>query len=180
MLPRRWQLPPQGEQSAVQRELSETTEERKYCETCQIFRPPDAHHCGEIDADESDTCLSVCCCLSLSHSRLSSCQPRPPSRADSHRCCAGGAVLVGALWGVCRVVYAAVCDCCVAGFDHHCSWLGTCIGERNHKAFLLFNIYAMTVSTVHTLVLIIVIQLMISTRVVQYIIIIIMHYTSSY
>jgi hypothetical protein len=67
-------------------------------------------------------------------------------------------VLVGALWGVCRVVYAAVCDCCVAGFDHHCSWLGTCIGERNHKAFLLFNIYAMTVSTVHTLVLIILIN----------------------
>ena len=64
-------------------------------------------------------------------------------------------MLLGALWGVCRVVYAAVCDCCVAGFDHHCSWLGTCIGERNHKAFLLFNIYAMTVSTVHTLVLII-------------------------
>ena len=46
VLPRSWQLPPPDQQSPAQRELCETTEDRKFCETCQIFRPPDAHHCG--------------------------------------------------------------------------------------------------------------------------------------
>lgn len=37
---------------------------------------------------------------------------------------------------------AAHCpDCCVCvdGFDHHCVWMGTCIGKRNFRAFVIFN-----------------------------------------
>lgn len=32
------------------------------------------------------------------------------------------------------------CNVCVAGFDHHCVWMGTCIGKKNFKEFVRFNL----------------------------------------
>lgn len=32
------------------------------------------------------------------------------------------------------------CNVCVAGFDHHCVWMGTCIGKNNFKSFVRFNL----------------------------------------
>ena len=37
-----------------------------------------------------------------------------------------------------RTAHCNVCNNCVMGFDHHCVWLGTCIGKRNYKFFMYF------------------------------------------
>jgi len=58
----------------------------------------------------------------------------PPERASQYRYCDRCKV-----WQPPDGVHCPECNVCVAGYDHYCVWMGTCIGKRNYRQFVKFN-----------------------------------------
>jgi len=40
-----------------------------------------------------------------------------------------------------RSLHCLVCQKCVDEFDHHCFWVGNCIGKKNYTLFFIFLVY---------------------------------------
>lgn len=40
-----------------------------------------------------------------------------------------------------RCHHCSRCKTCILGMDHHCPWLGVCVGFRNRKYFILLLVY---------------------------------------
>ena len=56
------------------------------------------------------------------------------------------------VWRTPRTTHCHVCDNCVEGFDHHCPWVGSCIGERNYREFCWF-IFATSIVLLYCVIL---------------------------
>eukprot|EP00897_Mesotaenium_endlicherianum_P000004 jgi/Mesen1/10003/ME000722S09288 len=98
--------------------------------------PPEAPAGG---ADASAWPASCCCCCAAEggggdHARAKPVLIKASSNvqrsADLLRKCA-----TCQLWQPMRAKHCHDCDRCVLKFDHHCFWVGTCVGQRNHARF---------------------------------------------
>lgn len=50
-----------------------------------------------------------------------------------------------------RAAHCSECNVCVEKFDHHCPWMGQCIGRRNYRYFLGF-VHSVVLLCAYTLV----------------------------
>ncbi|KAF8064338.1 DHHC palmitoyltransferase-domain-containing protein [Lyophyllum atratum] len=73
--------------------------------------------------------------------------PKTPILCPHHRYCA-----IDEIVKPYRTHHCRSCGTCILKYDHHCPWIGQCVGARNHKFFLNFvqaaSVYAVYVCVV--------------------------------
>jgi len=62
--------------------------------------------------------------------------PRHPILAEEYRYCHREGFVKPA-----RAHHCRVCCTCVLNYDHHCPWIGQCVGARNRKFFMNFCLW---------------------------------------
>ncbi|XP_063718397.1 palmitoyltransferase ZDHHC9-like isoform X2 [Symsagittifera roscoffensis] len=55
------------------------------------------------------------------------------------------------LWRPPRASHCRICDNCIEMFDHHCAYMGNCIGRRNYRFFYMY-LLSMSILLVYDLV----------------------------